>query len=90
MAKLFPGIKGRGESFKFNHKVMIIGFNSRHLILWSLENFMVCESLDKGANCARERRITPSTPYLIGMSKKIKKSIKQRKLKKEITEKTKP
>jgi hypothetical protein len=28
-----PGIKG---SFGFNHKVMIIEFMSRHLILWSL------------------------------------------------------
>jgi len=33
MTELPPGIKG---SFGFNHKVMIIGFRSRHLVLWSL------------------------------------------------------
>jgi hypothetical protein len=27
----------------FNHKVMIIGFMSRHLVLWSLENLMIYE-----------------------------------------------
>jgi len=29
------------------HKIMIIKFRSRHLVLWLLENLMVCESLGK-------------------------------------------
>jgi hypothetical protein len=46
--------------FEFNHKVMILGFRSRHLVLWSLENLMVCESLGKGTSCVRGICITLS------------------------------
>jgi hypothetical protein len=45
------------ESFEFNHKVMILKFRSRHLILWSLEYLMVYESLCKGSSFAKGRRI---------------------------------
>jgi hypothetical protein len=31
----------------FNHKIMIIRFRSRHLVLWSLGNLMECESPSK-------------------------------------------
>jgi len=37
---------------------------SRHLVLWSLENLMVYESLGRGINYVNERHITPSAPYL--------------------------
>jgi hypothetical protein len=46
LADLTPKCVGKG--FGFNHKIMIIRFRSRHLVLWSLENLMVCESLGKG------------------------------------------
>lgn len=29
---------GRKNGFVFNHKIMIIGFKSRHLVLWLLGN----------------------------------------------------
>jgi hypothetical protein len=37
---------------------------SHHLVLWSLENLTVYKSLNKGTSGARERRVTPSAPYL--------------------------
>jgi hypothetical protein len=41
---------------------------SHHLISWSQGNLMICEGLGKGLgkgiDYARERRITPSAPYL--------------------------
>jgi hypothetical protein len=40
--------------FGFNHKVMIIEFMSHHLIIWSLENLIVCKSLSKRISCARK------------------------------------
>jgi hypothetical protein len=36
------------RGFGFNHKIMIIRFRSRNLVLWSLENLMVCENPGKG------------------------------------------
>jgi hypothetical protein len=29
---------GKGKGFGYNHKIMIIRFRSRHLVLWLLEN----------------------------------------------------
>jgi hypothetical protein len=52
---LLRNVKGVLE---FNHKIMILGFMSRHLILWSLENLMVYESLCKGTSYAKGRHIT--------------------------------
>jgi hypothetical protein len=54
----------KGFFFTYNHNLMIIKFMSRHLVLWSLKNLKVCESLGKGTTCAREKYITPSAPYL--------------------------
>jgi len=35
------------KGFEFNHKIIIMKFRSRHIVLWLLENLMVYESLDK-------------------------------------------
>jgi hypothetical protein len=62
MTELLPeNVKG---GFWFNHKIIIIGFMNRHLILWSLKNLMIYDSLGKETSCARKRRITPRAPYL--------------------------
>jgi hypothetical protein len=34
---LLRGVR-EGKGFEYNHKVMIIRFRSRHLVLWLLEN----------------------------------------------------
>ena len=47
------------KGFKFNYKIIIIRFKSRHQILWSLENLMVCESLGKGLVVQREDASPP-------------------------------
>jgi hypothetical protein len=52
------------RGFEFNHKIMISRFKSRHLVLWLLENLMVCESLDKRLVVQGKKHITFSAPYL--------------------------
>jgi len=43
--------------FKFNHKVMVIRFKSCHLVLWSLKDLKVYESLGKGTSCVNPEKI---------------------------------
>ena len=55
----------RSEKEGFDsRKIMTIFLGSRHLVLKSLGNLMVCESLGKETCCVREKRITPSAPSL--------------------------
>jgi len=48
------------KGFVFNHKIMIMKFRSCHLVLWSLENLMVCKSPCKELVIQGE----DSAPYL--------------------------
>ena len=45
-------------------KIMTINIRSHHLVLRSLGTYWYARVLGKETCCARERRITPSAPYL--------------------------
>jgi len=51
-------ISWNSKVVKFNHKVMIRVLKSRHHILWTLENLMICENLGKMTSYIKERHIT--------------------------------
>jgi hypothetical protein len=58
-------IKGVLEVLGINHKkIWLIVCKSHHLVLWSLRNLIVCESLGKWTSCVWKKYISLSASYL--------------------------